>query len=355
MQITRVEVCPVELKLRQPVRMAGFSPISQVMAVFVRAETRDGRNAWGCGVAHPDLTGETPAHALKICHQAASMVPDLHPTNLEYSLAELSPVIQNSPAAVCAFDLLFHDLLGLIAGIPLYRLLGGYRNRIQTSVTIPLGSIGESVANAQRWYSQGFRMLKVKGGLNPEEDVERIKAIRRALPDVILRLDADGGYSVQQALDVARALRNQLEMLEQPVRFDSFEELRQVTQMSPVPILADQSVSSPESTLALVSERCVHGVSIKVATGGGLRGARQVDAIARAAKMVAMVGCVVEPALLIAAGLSFALSSPNVKYGDLDGNLDLLNDPTRLGFTLQEGWLIASESPGLGCMVELCG
>ena len=66
-----------------------------------------------------------------------------------------------------------------------------------------------------------------------------------------------------------------------------------------------------------------------------------------------MVSCLIEPALLIAAGLSFALSSPNVCYADLDGHLDLIDDPTLPGFRLEDGWLIASEVPGLGCTVNL--
>jgi L-alanine-DL-glutamate epimerase-like enolase superfamily enzyme len=78
-----------------------------------------------------------------------------------------------------------------------------------------------------------------------------------------------------------------------------------------------------------------------------------VDTIARAAKMSTMVSCVNEPALLTAAGLSFALSSPNVRYGDLDGHLDLIGDPTVPGFRLEEGYLIATDIPGLGCTVEL--
>lgn len=66
-----------------------------------------------------------------------------------------------------------------------------------------------------------------------------------------------------------------------------------------------------------------------------------------------MVGCLNEPALLIAAGLGFALSSPNVLYGDLDGHFDLSDDPTQAGFIFEDGWLVASERPGLGCRVEL--
>jgi len=56
---------------------------------------------------------------------------------------------------------------------------------------------------------------------------------------------------------------------------------------------------------------------------------------------------------MIAAGLSLALSSPNVHYGDLDGHLYLIDDPTQIGFRLEDGYLIASDIPGLGCTVKL--
>jgi hypothetical protein len=66
-----------------------------------------------------------------------------------------------------------------------------------------------------------------------------------------------------------------------------------------------------------------------------------------------MVGCVHEPALLIAAELAFALSSPAVRYGDLDGHVDLVGDPTVPGFAMHDGWLVAKDIPGLGCTVNL--
>ena len=352
MQITRAEVTPVVLKLRRPVHMAGLPAMEEVTAIFVRIETREGCNAFGCAVAHPNLTGETPEAALRACREGAVMVPDLHPTNLEYSLNQLSAVTQKSPAASCVFDLAFHDLLGLAAGMPLYRLLGGYRNRIQTSVTLPLGPVQENVEAARARASLGFRILKIKGGEDPQQDVERVQAIHRALPHHTLRLDADGGYSIQSALDVARALVGVIEMLEQPTPPSDLDALREVTRQSRVPILADQSVTGPATALDLAARHGANGLSIKMATCGGLRCARQVDAIARAAHMASMVSCLIEPSLLIAAGLHFALSSPNVRYGDLDGYLELENDPTQAGFKLEDGWLEASERPGLGCTVD---
>jgi L-alanine-DL-glutamate epimerase-like enolase superfamily enzyme len=237
--------------------------------------------------------------------------------------------------------------------MPLHRLLGGYRGRIQTSIAINVGSVRETVAMARERARQGFRILKIKGGVSPEEDVRRVRAVHKSLPTHTLRLDADQGYTTQQAVEVARALEGTLEMLEQPTPSANLDALAEVTEHSAVPVLADESVMGPPTALTIAARRCADGLSIKLVTCGGLRCARQIDAVARAARMTTMVGCVNEPALLIAAGLAFALSSPSVKYGDLDGHFDLVGDPTVPGFTFRDGWLIASDVPGLGCTVEL--
>jgi L-alanine-DL-glutamate epimerase-like enolase superfamily enzyme len=354
MQITHVEVIPVELKLRLPFRGAVHpAQVDKISTVFVRVDTREGRVAWGCAAFDPALTGETLDRVTRVCQACADLALDLNPLNTEFALAQLAPLTEGTPSARCAFDVAFYDLLGLAAGLPLHRLLGGYRHRIQTSITLSLAPVKETVEIAQERAQQGFRILKIKGGLDPEEDVDRVQAVHRALPILALRLDADQGYTVQQAIDVARALEGTLEMLEQPTPAADLQALFEVTQASAVPILADESLTGPASALEIASKHAAHGLSIKLSTCGGLQCGRQVDAIARAAGMSTMVGCINEPALLIAAGLGLALSSPNVSYGDLDGHFDLVNDPTQPGFFFEDGWLVARDVPGLGCTVEL--
>jgi L-Ala-D/L-Glu epimerase len=353
MQITRVEVIPVELTPHQPIQFANLPPVAHLTAIFIRLETRQGQTAWGCTVAHPELTGVKPAAVLQELQACAALAPDLPPLNLEFALDELAFRTQASPAALCAFDLAYHDLLGLAAGLPLYRMLGGYRDRIQTSITLPITPLDECVELALRRAGQGFRILKLKGGQDPESDVQRVQAVHRLLPNHILRLDADGGYTGRQALDVARALQDCLEMLEQPTPPDDLVELQRVRESSPIPILADQSLKGPASALKLAANHIVDGLSVNLVSCGGLRCARQVDAIARAAQIRTMVGCYPEPSLLTCAGLGLALSSPNVSYADLDGFIDLTRDPSHGGFSLQDGWLVASDVPGLGYTVDL--
>jgi L-alanine-DL-glutamate epimerase-like enolase superfamily enzyme len=364
MQITHVEVIPIELPLRLPYRTLDGRSIEHTGAVLVRIETRQGLTAWGCTAVDPAFVDHSLADVARVCRACAARAQDLNPLNIEYALAELAKVAQDMPLALCAFDVAFHDLLGLAAQLPLYRLLGGYRARIQTSITIPRAPTSETVELARDYARRGFRILKIKSSHQAEEDVRRMRAVHAALPDLTLRLDAEGGYGVQEALDVAKALQDAgalhtssaalpLEMLEQPTQAGDLEALRQVTLRSAVPILADESVKGPESALEIAGRRAAHGLTIKLVSCGGIHCGRQIDAVARAARMATMVGCVHEPALLIAAGLGLALSSPNVRYGDLDGCFDLVGDPTVPGFRLEEGWLIARDGPGLGCTVDL--
>jgi L-alanine-DL-glutamate epimerase-like enolase superfamily enzyme len=364
MQITHIEVTPAELAFRRPYRTVDGIDVGHTGAIFVRIETRDGLVAWGCTAVDPAFADRSLADVLRVCRACADRARDLNPLNTEYALAELAEVAHDTPAALCAFDTAFYDLLGLATGLPLYRLLGGYRQRIQTSITIPRASLQETVELAHGYARRGFRILKIKSSHDAQEDVMRMRAVHDALPHLTLRLDAEGGYAIQEALDVTRALEGSavarpaegtqpLEMLEQPTPADDLDAMGEVTRRSPVPILADESVKGPPSALEIASRRAAHGMTIKLVACGGVQCGRQIDAISRAAQMTTMVGCVHEPALLIAAGLGLALSSPNVRYGDLDGAFDLVDDPTVPGFRLEEGWLIARDVPGLGCAVDL--
>ena len=125
MQITHARVVPVELDLRLPFRTAVHAEaVDRITCIFVCLETREGRVAWGCAAFDPAITGETIDQVTRACQACADRSLDLNPLNTEFALAELHSLTQATPSARCAFDIAFHDLLGLAAGLPVVQAPG---------------------------------------------------------------------------------------------------------------------------------------------------------------------------------------------------------------------------------------
>ncbi|HKK27057.1 MAG TPA: dipeptide epimerase [Gemmatimonadota bacterium] len=350
MRITGVEAWREDLPLREPYRIA-YETIDRCEVVFVRLLTDGYATGLGPGTPDPALTGETAADTLAAAEDVArpllrgedALRPGLH-------LERLRGPLSGRPAARAALDLALHDLLGRAAGLPLWRLLGGYREAMPTSVTIGIVPADETVERARELVGRGFRCLKVKGGDDPEADAVRMRRVREAVgQEVELRFDANQGYTVEGALLFVELARDVgIELLEQPTPAGEPDLLGRVTEAVHLPVMADESLLGLREAFRLARGELVDMINIKLQKIGGLAEALRVNAVARAAGLETMVGCLDEPALGIAAGLAFGLASPNVAYADLDGHLDLAEDPTAGAVVLEDGLLRPTELPGLG-------
>jgi len=350
MRIRRVEAWPVAMPLLEPYTIA-YETVSAVTNVFVRVETD--RRLVGYGCAAPDLavTGETSDGALRefrdVVDPALRGSDALRHTRL---MERLRDPLQKSPSVLAAVDMALYDLLGKAASLPVWKLLGGFRDRIRTSVTIGILPPELTVERARHWTGQGFRSLKLKGGRDAAGDVERVLAVRAAVGEhVELRFDANQGFTVEQTLQFVEGARAaKLEIIEQPTPRGEPDLLGRVTQQVPLPIMADESLVTLRDAFRLARRDLADMVNIKLMKVGGIAEARQIAAVARAAELEVMVGCMDEAALAIAAGLHFALSRPNVLYADLDGHLDLQGDPSEGAVILRNGTLFPTALPGLG-------
>jgi len=350
MKITRVTAWPIGLSLTEPYTIA-YETISSTTNVFVRIET-DGRYV-GYGCAAPDLevTGETADVVLEVLDGvAAPALSGEDPLRIALLLEQLRPEMRMRPSAMAAVDMALHDLLGRVCGLPLWRILGGYRDSIETSVTIGILSEPDTLERAEDWVRKGFRCLKLKGGRDVEDDVARTLKVRERFGDAIeIRFDANQGYTVEEAIRFVRETKPaQLALLEQPTPKGQPDLLGRVARSAAIPVMADESLMGLRDAFRLARDDLADMVNVKLMKVGGLAEALQVNAVARSAGLEVMVGCMDETELAITAGLHYALARPNVVYADLDGHLALENDPTAGSLILRDGTMYASELPGLG-------
>ena len=349
MRIVRIEAWPLEMPLEEPYTIA-YQTIASASNVFVRIVTDGKLTGSGCAAPDPEITGETPESVLQAIETAGPGLQGEDPLRHTLLTEKLRSAIRNDRSARAALDMALYDLLGKACGVPVWKLLGGFRDSIRTSVTIGILPAQETVRRARDWVGRGFSSLKLKGGRDVEDDISRLHQVRKAVGKQIeIRFDANQGYSVEEAVRFVDGVHQAgVELLEQPTPSAHPEMLGLVASQVAMPVMADESLISLRDTFRLARSDQADMVNIKLMKVAGISQALAVDSVAQAAGMKSMVGCMDEAALGIAAGLHFALARPNVAYADLDGHLGLKGDPSAAAVILRDGVLYPAEGAGLG-------
>lgn len=350
MKITQIEAWAVEMRLSEPYTIA-YETVESTSNIFLRMETNKGLSGFGCAAPDLQMTGETPRSVKHLIDTIVlSTVKGSDPLRPAFLLERLKRDMQNHPAALAAVDMALYDLLGKAANLPVWKLLGGYRSRIKTSVTIGILPLDRTLEEARKWLNQGFKCLKIKGGLDVDGDIERILKLREMVGSGIeLRFDANQGYTVEQSVKFVEAVRPaKLELIEQPTPKGQPDLLGRVTSNVTIPVMADESLMNLRDAFRLARRDLADMVNIKLMKVGGINEAMHINSVSHAAGLEVMVGCMDEAALGIAAGLHFALARPNVAYADLDGHLGLIGDPSAGALLVRNGLLYPNDRPGLG-------
>lgn len=259
---------------------------------------------------------------------------------------------QIPPYALAGLDIALWDWLGKKANLPLYQLLGSGKPTVATSVTIGINSpevVRERVPLLL--HGTGIRALKLKLGspLGIEADQAMYAQVVECAAnyDVKLRVDANGGWSVDAAIDMMKWLAEKgCEYVEQPLRAGQEAELPRIYRHRPLPIYVDESCRFSRDIPQWA--HCVDGVNLKLMKCGGITEALRIIAVARAHGLKTMIGCMGESSIAISAA---AAITGLIDHIDLDSHLNLDPDPS-VGATLQNGIIMPNDHPGHGAALR---
>lgn len=349
-EITRVIVYPLDSPLLAPFTIAS-SRVDAVRNVALAVHLADGTIGWGEAPTLPPVTAEDQPTALAGAEAAAGWLVGSSAADwrsLSRALAERLPEQASVRAGI---EMAVFDALARQAQMPLYRLFGGSGRELVTDITIPICAPGAAGRLAAEYRARGFSMIKVKIGLDTGEDIARLLAIRRGHPDCSLILDANEGYTAEQALGVLAELRRAgivPALLEQPVAREDWDGLARLAREAGVPVAADEACRSPGDALRIVRGELAQVINIKLAKCGVVP-ALDIAALARSAGIGLMIGGMVETRLAMGFSAHFAAGLGGFDWIDLDTPLLLAGDPIEGGPRIEgASYRLDPEQPGHG-------
>ena len=358
MKITKIEVGEVNIPLVTPFKTA-LRTVDHVNDLIVRITADDGQVGFGEAPPTAVITGDTKGSIR--CAIEEFIAPSLigmDIENLDGIMAKLHSCILKNTSAKAAVDMAIYDLYAKNLGQPLYKVLGGRKAQFETDITISVNPIDEMVSDSLKAVADGFNILKVKVGKEGLKDVARIEAIRKAVgPDVILRVDANQGWTPKDSVRIIRAMEDRgldIDLVEQPVHAHDFAGMQFVTGQVATPILADESVFSAEDAIKLIQGRAADLINIKLMKTGGIYQAQKICSIAETYGVECMIGCMLESKISVSAAAHLAAAKGIITRADLDGPALCQIDPYEGGPIFDGPWIRMNETPGLGIVSAPC-
>ncbi len=352
MKIKEIQIGAISVPLRVPFKTA-LRTVESVEDTIIEIHTDTGHVGYGEAPPTGVITGDTTGSIVGALQN--HIIPTLKGRDVDdfedVIKAVHSCIVKNSSAKAAA-DMALWDLYGQLYNIPVYKILGGSRKNIVTDITISVNSPEEMARDTVNAIERGYNCLKVKVGSNPALDEERLLAVRKAAGEnACIRIDANQAWTPKQAVRMLNSMQDKginIEFVEQPVKAHDFEGLKYVTERSPIPVLADESVFSPEDAIKIMQMRAADLVNIKLMKCGGIYNALKIISAAEVYGVECMIGCMLEAKVSVNAAVHLACAKQIITKIDLDGPVLCSVDPIKGGAVFDESNITVSDEPGLG-------
>lgn len=352
MKITGFEVYEMNIPLRTPF-ITAERRVDALSDIVLKLYTDTGLTGFGEAPPTKAITGETK-ESITACllEKIRPAVMNRDVEDFDALLDALDQCVDGNTSAKACCDIALFDLYGKMKDQPVYALFGKARTRLETDLTISVREPEQMACDAVAAVQRGFRILKVKVGLDWQKDIDRLIAVRKAAgPDVKLRIDANQGWQAKQAVQVLGEMQRQqigLELVEQPVKKGDDEGLKYVTEHTDLPVVADESCFSAADAHRIFANHLADMVNIKLMKCGGLHQALRIVKEADQYGASCMLGCMLEAKISVNAAVHLACAKSCITAIDLDGPMLCKEDPVTGGSLFHAPWIDVSSDPGLG-------
>ncbi|KYP14530.1 mandelate racemase/muconate lactonizing enzyme family protein [Flavihumibacter sp. CACIAM 22H1] len=324
--------------------------------IFIRVHTDAGFYGVGECSAFPMIVGETQSTCFAMAQDFAALWKGKDPLAIEDRMQELHLFTARNSTAKSAFDMAIYDIAAKAAKLPLYKFLGGQEKiQLETDLTIGIDSIEKMAAKAADYVANGVRIIKIKLGKEPATDIARVKAIREAVgKEILLRIDANQGWEFDGAVQALTAMKElDIQFCEQPMRTYNDALAPQLKTISPVPIMADESVFDHRDAIRVIESGGCSYVNIKFSKSSGLLEAIAINKACEERGIACMMGGMLESRLALSAFAHFATAYSNVRFYDMDTCLmGHLEDPVTGGIRYNGYYVELPDGNGLGADVK---
>ncbi len=348
-QITHIDIYRFSIPM-EPFTIA-TGTMDHAQNVFIRVHTAAGFYGVGECSAFPMIVGETQDTCLVMAREFARLWKGKDALDIPTRLQQLHDFTAGNSTIKSAFDMALYDIAAKNAALPLYQFLGGSKRKVESDITIGIASPEFMAQKALDFKQNGATILKVKLGKDAKSDVERIKQIRQAVgADMKIRVDANQGWNFDEAVFALKAIGDyDIEFCEQPMRTWYDDRLPELKKLSPVKIMADESVYNHHDARKQINSNSCSYINIKFSKSGGIFEAKQIHDLAASNNIPCMMGGMLESRIALSAKLHFVYASPNIKFYDMDTcMLGHLADPCKGGVTYDGYFLNIADTPGIG-------
>lgn len=354
MKISAITIHPYEIRLKEPF-IISLGKMTHARNVTVRIQTDAGITGYGECSPFLTINGESHETGVIVGGYLSQVLLGKDPLDIGSCIRLMDQTIYANNSIKSAFDIALHDIAAQAAGLPLFAFLGGTRRVLHTDYTVSLNDCDSMVRQALWIKDQGFQAIKIKLGEQAERDIQRVLAIREAVgPEIPLRLDANQGWNFQAALQVLQALASAgVEYCEEPLPRHDYLRLAELSELSPVPVMADESCGDHHDAQRLIQLRACRLWNIKLGKSGGIFNALQMITLAADHDIRLQVGGFLESRLGFTASAHLALSGKHITHCDFDTPLMFSEDPVQGGIRYGEnGSIEVPDVPGLGARME---